>query len=569
MQIEQAETVADNSPTLWTRALSEEFWGGVVSPLMFSLAGGLIEERMVQKGVRLAGLKELRREKFLRLSCGRVYVNCRILEEICRLVPSALLVPELLRILPAEVRDRLAGVRVPLLSFRTLRMAARFFALDPDWAPFSNYRSFQRAVRRLEGGAAGPVGPSSNTREDLPDLLARIRRTCSELGSFLDIVIWGMIFAYVLHPLTAILARRWAGDAREQLAASLTVGLDGIRTFEINREIESLAEAVDADSFLEELFRCADAEEILRSLAAAPGAAAFRQRFQTFLGRHGHRFRARDLSHPTWRERPQMVVELIQKNRRADRSRRSLPVQKEKREHAEAELKRRMRGSRFGVLKRALFSLCLFYDRKYFALRENMRYYADMHLERCRRYYLEIGSRWKAAGLLGAEEDIFYLTREEVEGSPTGEGVREAAEKRKADYGTYHRIRAPKIIREGAVAPELPPIPEDEQLELFGEVASPGTAHARARVIRRPQDLLEFQRGEILVAEYTDPSWTPVLPMAAGLVLCLGGLLSHGSIIAREYGIPALIHVAGALQRIRTGDSLWMNADQGKVRIER
>jgi pyruvate,water dikinase len=102
---------------------------------------------------------------------------------------------------------------------------------------------------------------------------------------------------------------------------------------------------------------------------------------------------------------------------------------------------------------------------------------------------------------------------------------------------------------------------------LKGEVASPGRTRGPARVVREPKDLLGFQKGDIVVAHYTDPSWTPVLSLAAGLVLEVGGLLSHGSIVAREYGIPALIQVEGAVEMVRTGDRLELDTVRKSVRV--
>ena len=101
------------SARLWTKALSQEFWAGTVTPLMFSIAGGLIQERMAQKGVRIAGLKQLESEPFLKPFGGQVYLNSRILEEVVRLIPSALVTQEVLDFLPEAIRQDLARVRVP------------------------------------------------------------------------------------------------------------------------------------------------------------------------------------------------------------------------------------------------------------------------------------------------------------------------------------------------------------------------------------------------------------------------------------------------------------------------
>ena len=109
------------SARLWTRALSQEFWAGAVTPLMFSIAGGLIQERMAQKGVRLAGLAELEDEPFLKSFGGHVYLNSRILEEIVRLIPSVLVTQEVLGFLPERTREDLSQLRVPFFSMKSLK----------------------------------------------------------------------------------------------------------------------------------------------------------------------------------------------------------------------------------------------------------------------------------------------------------------------------------------------------------------------------------------------------------------------------------------------------------------
>jgi pyruvate,water dikinase len=104
--------------------------------------------------------------------------------------------------------------------------------------------------------------------------------------------------------------------------------------------------------------------------------------------------------------------------------------------------------------------------------------------------------------------------------------------------------------------------------EVEGQVASPGCVQGPARVVYRSEDMIAFKEGEVLVAQYADPSWTPVLSMAAGLVLEVGGFLSHGSIVAREYGIPAVINVLHATEIIKTGDILTVDTVHEKVHIE-
>lgn len=558
------------SKTLWTKTLSEEFWSGVVSPLMFSIAGDLIEMRMARKGIRMAGLKSLEQERFFRLFAGQVYLNSRILEEIVKLIPSLFLTPEMLRFFPPEVQEDLSGLRVSLVSPGTLRILLRLFGMDRDWAPFFNYKAFESTVERMEALRRSWVSLDESSLTTA-ELLERSRTLCQQMGDYLDVVTWGMVFAYVFHPLTEILARTWGGDLDGELAAALTVGMDGIKTFEINREIENLAALADADPAVRLLFQHQRGKQVLRSLQRpAMRNGAFSRAFWTFLDRHGHRFHGRDIMYPTWRESPDTVLDMIRINLGSQRSRRSLEQQREKRRRAESVLSARVRSGWLGSIKSALFSLSLDYNQKYFVIRENMRYHSDIFLEQFRRLYLEIGGRWAADGTLRQAQDVVYLTKEEVEeGCTRGLPVRQTAEQRKKEYRQYRSLRTPEVITDDTRLHSLPRRSREPTIALSGQAASSGSVSGPARVIRRPQDILAFEKGEILVAEYTDPSWTPVLSGAAGIVIEAGGFLSHGSIVAREYGIPALIQVEGALERIRTGDRLHLDTESRSVRIEK
>ncbi len=551
----------------WTKALSQEFWAGVVTPLMFSIAGGLIEERMARKGLRIAGLKQLEDEPFLRLLGGQVYLNSRILEEIVKRIPSVLVTPEVLRFLPEAIREDLSRTRVSLFSPGTIRILLRVVFFEKDWAPFSNHKAFDRAGRRIE--QAGKEFAHLRL-EDLSDseLLERSRMLFQQMGDFLEGVLWGVLFAYVARPLTVRLAREWGQDSEGERAACLRVGLDGIRTFEINRQIEILADEVAGDPCLNEWFDSSDPDAILTLLRTEEKGKAFLKRFQAFLARYGHRFLGRDLRHATWRERPETVVDMIGMNRGSDLCRKSFERQRQRRVEAERALKDRVNRGVLGLLKRAVFSLVLSYDRKYFVLRENMRYFADIYLEQFRGLYLEIGRRWQSEGILRGAEEIFFLRREEIEEAHTRRtDISHRVEQRKREYEQAQRFQTPEVIQEGEEPSASSALSEETRIELKGEVASPGRVTGPARIIREPTDLFRFQKGDILVARSTDPSWAPLLPLAAGLVLEVGGLLSHGSIVAREYGIPALIQAEGAMGSLRNGDWLELDTDRKRVRV--
>lgn len=555
------------SRIVWTKTLSQEFWAGIVTPLMFSIAGGLIEERMVRKGLRVAGLKGLEETPFLRLLDGRVYLNAHILEQVVSRVPSFLVTPEVLRFLPEANRERLLRKGVSILSPGFLRILLRVLLTERDWTPLSNYKAFEKETLRIERMGKEWARPDLRGLDESA-LIDRSRRLYGEMGDYLEIVIWGVLYAYLTRPLIEGLARDWGKDSGGERTAFLRVGLNGVKTFEINREIEWLADALEADPHLKESFESAGTEDIRIRLEREQRSRAFWKGLGSFLEKHGHRFLGRDVCQPTWRERPDAVVEMIWLNRSRDILRETFAEQRRKREEAERVLKTRVAGGALGMPRKAVFSLLLSLDRKYFVLRENMRYFADVYLEQFRRIYLEMGRRWEMGGILERREDVFFLSREEIEELCVRRGhVSSLIAQRRGEYEQALHVETPDVVGGDEALPE-PSIPvRQDGLVLRGEVASPGRVIGFARIIREPKDLSNFRKGEILVAHCTDPSWAPVLPLAAGLVLEVGGLLSHGSIVAREYGIPALIRAEGAVERLRDGDPLEVDTDQRCVRV--
>jgi len=260
---------------------------------------------------------------------------------------------------------------------------------------------------------------------------------------------------------------------------------------------------------------------------------------------------------------------MIKKHIGSDRNRKAFARQKERRRQTEDTLRRRVREGPLGPVKLSLFSLSLLYSQKYFVIRENMRYYSDVFLEEFRRIYLEIGRRWQRCGKLEDSTDIFYLTKEEIEkGVEHDDWIKEAVRKRKEDYQRFAHLRTPQVISDDTSVESLLKVTLEWRQELEGQVASPGHVRAPARVVSTSEDMIAFKEGEILVTQYADPSWTPILSMAGGLVLEVGGFLSHGSIVAREYGIPAVINVTHATEIIKTGDMLVLDSFRGSVRIE-
>jgi pyruvate,water dikinase len=191
-----------------------------------------------------------------------------------------------------------------------------------------------------------------------------------------------------------------------------------------------------------------------------------------------------------------------------------------------------------------------------------------------RRMLHELGSRFTAAGILEKAEDIYWLEKAEIDAlvargdSPLAGRVaeRKAAWKRLKSE-TPPPMLPPKKRYMGIKMDDFVAQSSDSQTSgsLKGVAASPGKVTAMARVLHGPEDFDKMQPGEVLVAGATTPAWTPLFAMACAVVTDIGGPLSHGSIIAREYGIPAVMGTGVATRRIRDGQMITVDGDAGKV----
>jgi pyruvate,water dikinase len=195
-----------------------------------------------------------------------------------------------------------------------------------------------------------------------------------------------------------------------------------------------------------------------------------------------------------------------------------------------------------------------------------------------RRAVLRIGEALVAQGVIADPEDVFFLTRDEVLSTLNGTGMAASVNvaERRARRDEQGELMAPLMVGRMTRMMEwlwekmprlVGAVPSDTAL-VSGTPASPGRATGLVRVVRGPRDFDQLQPGEILVAPLTAPAWTPLFTRAAGVVTDVGSLASHASIIAREYGIPAVVGCGDATARLRTGMRVTVDGSTGNVEHE-
>jgi len=175
-----------------------------------------------------------------------------------------------------------------------------------------------------------------------------------------------------------------------------------------------------------------------------------------------------------------------------------------------------------------------------------------------------VGKELAAAGRLESRDDIYFVTIAEARQALAGADLRATVAARRATHDReLARRHVPRVLLSDGTDAEvaLVDVPDGA---LRGSPASPGVVTATARVILSPQGA-RLKPGEILVAPSTDPGWTPLFLTAGGLVMEMGGMMSHGAVVAREYGIPAVVGVAGATEWIATGEEITVDGSAGVV----
>ncbi len=202
-------------------------------------------------------------------------------------------------------------------------------------------------------------------------------------------------------------------------------------------------------------------------------------------------------------------------------------------------------------------------------VRDNSRYYVTKFYFPTRKVFALLGQRWAERGWLQQADDIFFLTVSELErlvadGDPMAleHDLHSLVTDRRLAYEYWFTAVPPDVI-----GPDGQPVVEEEKeaTVLEGIAVSGGQTRGIARIVLDPREAARLHAGEILVTQATDPGWTPIFPLVSGLVLEIGGQLSHGAIVAREYGIPAVLNVQGAMRRIRDGQVITVDGNMGKI----
>ncbi len=541
----------------WTSANVQEVLPGLLTPLTITLFEETSHEAYTRSYQRLRILRPYEWPRFVGVFGYRAFLNVKALRMVAERTPGGD---------PEALEHRYlggSGERRRLPFRRRLGLAThRLRSAGPLLAAFLR---LERGVERLEGDVARwerayrALDPTSLSDADLERWRQRaLLFAARRFHIHLDVSgLAGGAFDAVGRLLRPVL-----GSDAESTLPTLFTGL---------REVESARIALDTWE-LAEVARACGLDVPLRAGALRDPLAPelprpWREAFSRFLERHGHRaVNEMEASAVTWRRDPAPVLAMV-------RSYLDLPAeqappavlarQEEARLRLTAEVERKL-----NLPQRALLRWLLPRAQRWVALRERTKSLAVRQARLADYLAPEIARRLVSRGAIDREDDVYFLTNLEVSELLLGASRRDyrsLVARRRAERERARYLEYPERFR-GRPAPRRPTPPEDA-LELHGTPVSAGYAVGRARVILDPDRDGPLEPGEILVAPVTDAGWTPLFALAGGMVVDVGSALSHGSTVAREYGLPAVTNVRTGTRVIRTGDLVEVDGRAGRVRI--
>ena len=279
---------------------------------------------------------------------------------------------------------------------------------------------------------------------------------------------------------------------------------------------------------------------------------------EEFLAQFGHRATEEfELAQPRWREDTSYIEQIVasfQMNPETNPVYR-IQSQEENKLQAEKEL------NNLSKTRQKQIRRILDLTRRYMPFREKSKFYLMLGYELIRRALLEIGRRYN----LG--DGVFYLMIDELEMPFDRDGAMQKISARRAERSKILRIELPDVIYSDALNQIGDSIPVEEHNEMKGTGISAGVANGIAQILTDPTEASIDQKNYVLVCPSTDPGWTPLFLGAAALVMERGGVLSHGAVVAREYGIPAVAGISMATKRIKSGQMVRVDGTHGIVSV--
>ncbi len=378
-----------------------------------------------------------------------------------------------------------------------------------------------------------------------------------------------MGLAIISYKLIEHLSQRWLGDVAQ--LGSISKSPPGNVTTKMALVLGDVADDVrNFPGVIKYLNQAVD-KTFWEDLRAVPGGEDVLPVFSKFFERYGMRGTGEiDITRPRWREVPTQLIPAILNHVygvKPGQHRREFLTGKTEAELAADKLLRRLGQEPLGFFKAGCMRRLVEVHRSLIGIREHPKYFIVQHLDMFKQIILQEAGKLTAAGILEYPEEVFWLTLPEIKETIATQRLdRSLLTGRWEKYQNDNKLTPPRAMTsEGEIITAKPGarVPSGA---LPGSPVSAGIAEGRARVVLKLEEA-KMELGDILVAPYTDPAWTPLFTLASGLVTEVGGLMTHGAVVAREYGMPAVVGVENATRFIQDGQKIRVDGTRGFVEI--
>ena len=554
--------------TIWSNINTGEILPDVATPMTWSIihhhANEIVGGMIGALGARIDA------QKVIGLVGGRFYFNLTLLRDAFAHLPGV--DPDIalggmhdyVELPPLEPVSMSRGARLLALTRAMVSMPGYIASHTPKKAVRFAARMRERSETAMHEIVAAP---------DATEAYRLVRSLNDDFSEFSDALAY-MAVAMLGYGLLGTLTGRWLADRTGAIVTGLVAGQGGVASAEAGhamwrlstraRSAPSVSSAVLVGS------GWADVRDRLEAAAGAGDAAAesFLAAWGAFMAEHGHHRRGElEFANATWAEKPDYVLGIVRSYLVEDRESDPMAAYAARSVHAEAAAAKalaQLRGPR-----RAFFERALGWGRASAGTRENIKSETVRWLVTLRHALLALGAKMVEADVLESADDVFFLEYGELPALMAGDRSdwRSVVASRRAEHERLEKLTSPPVVVGDWDEASGPWTVDQRARTLKGISVSSGIARGPARVFLTVDTDEPVLPGEILVAPFTDPGWTPYFVPAAGIVMDMGGLLSHGSIIAREYGIPAVVNVGPATRIISTGDLVEVDGNNGVVRI--
>ncbi len=364
--------------------------------------------------------------------------------------------------------------------------------------------------------------------------------------------------------------QKWLGEknAADTLAQSVP---DNV-TSEMGLELLDVADVVRKYPAVIEYFQHANDETFFEDLAKLEGGKVVSDSIRAYLKKYGMRCSAEiDITRTRWNERPTILIPMILSNIKTfGPGAHSMKFEQglQQARQKEQDILKRLEQLPGGQSKAKKTKKMISVLRNFSGFREYNKYLIVCYLWILKQALLKEADKLVQQGVIKDREDIYYLTFAELrETVRTNRVDPNIIAKRKEDYEIFEKLTPPRVITsEGEIISSAYDTENIPKGALAGVAVSSGIIEGRARVILKMEDA-NIEEGDILVTTFTDPSWTPVFVSIKGLVTEVGGMMTHGAVVAREYGLPAVVSVENATRLIKDGQRIRVNGTEGYVEI--